>query len=179
MTDFDVERLPLHRNGRQKVVNMESSGTAEELEKVCVLALLPLFEKAYADKNAAWKKSWFDPKPLNTPKGGRNYATLGDFITDAINRMDDKLGGGPFVSYGDMLKATEELAQNEEALSLAPGGIKATHVNPVWFTEAAKQFMQGQRFLNKTGTLQGVGVHYVSLKGLYLVRLSKRENRHH
>lgn len=158
---------------------MRSSDTVEALERECVAALLPRFEEAYRKLTAAWAKWWFNPKGSKTPAGGRSYDTLHDFIVDAVNRDSDRYGGGAFLSSADMLSATAELAKSEELLKLAPSGIPTDHVNPRWFTLAAKQFIERQRFLDKTDTLQGVQVRYISRKGLYLESQPKRESRHH
>lgn len=158
---------------------MKSSDTVEALERACVAALLPRFQEAYSKLTAAWAKWWFAPNGSKVPVGGRSYETLHDFIVDAVNRNDDKYGGGAFLSFAEMLNATAELAKNDDVVGLAPNGVPTEHVNPRWFALAAKQFIQQQRFLDKTDTLQGVQVRYISRKGLYLESQPQREYRHH
>jgi hypothetical protein len=159
---------------------MESNDSVEMLERACVDALLPLFEEALLAKRSAWAKWWHDPDVLNIPKGGKNYPTLRDFVIDAIKRQDERLGGGPFITHEKMLRATQELAANEEVVQFAPGGIRTGHVNPVWFTKAAEHFIEQQRFLDKkTNTFQNVGVLFKSQTGLYLIDQSPHVPHHH
>lgn len=159
---------------------MESSSSAETLERACIAALLPLFEEALPKIRSAWAKWWHDPNASKVPKGGRNYPTLRDFIVDGIRRQDEKFDGGPFIPYEKMLQATQKLATSEEIVRLVPGGIPTGHANPVWFTKTAERFIEQQRFLDKkTDTFQNVGVWFKSQTGLYFVDQAPHAPHHH